>query len=116
MLKAYKYRLKPTKEQRIFFEKSFGCVRFIYNWALAKRIEAYQSEGKRINAVDLCKMLTDLKKEEGMEWLKEVNNQSLQQSIRDLDSAFTRFFVKRKGFLNSNPNTKAEQHIRLSTL
>ena len=98
MLKAYKYRLKPTKEQRIFFEKSFGSVRFIYNWALAKRIEAYQSEGKRINAVDLCKMLTDLKKEEGMEWLKEVSNECLQQSIRNLDSAFTRFFREKKGF------------------
>lgn len=98
MLKAYKYRLKPTKEQRIFFEKSFGCVRFIYNWALAKRIEAYQNEGKRINAVDLCKMLTDLKKEEGMEWLKEVSNECLQQSIRNLDSAFTRFFREKKRF------------------
>lgn len=98
MLKAYKYRLKPTKEQKIFFEKSFGCVRFIYNWALAKRIEAYQNEGKRINAVELCKMLTDLKKAEGMEWLKEVSNECLQQSIRNLDSAFTRFFREKKGF------------------
>ena len=53
MLRAYKCRLKPTQEQRTFFEKSFGCTRYIYNWALAKRIEAYQTEGNRINAIDL---------------------------------------------------------------
>ena len=88
MLKAYKYRLKPTKEQRIFFEKSFGSVRFIYNQALAKRIEAYQSEGKRINAVDLCKMLTDLKKEEGMEWLKEVSK-TIRESNQPTDRLLT---------------------------
>lgn len=98
MLRAYKYRLKPTQEQRIFFEKSFGCTRYIYNWALAKRIGAYQTEGKRINAIDLCRMLTELKKQEGMEWLKEVSNECLQQSIRNLDSAFTRFFREKKGF------------------
>ena len=78
MLRAYKYRLHPTKEQKIFFAKSFGCVRYVYNWALNKRIEAYQTENKRINSIDLCKMLTDLKKEEGMEWLKEVSNECLQ--------------------------------------
>ena len=98
MLKAYKYRLKPTKEQRIFFEKSFGCVRFIYNWALAKRIEAYQNEGKRINAVDLCKMLTDLKKEEGMEWLKEVSNECLQQSIRTMPQSCQPYQLSAYGY------------------
>lgn len=98
MLRAYKYRLHPTKEQKIFFAKSFGCVRYVYNWALNKRIEAYQTENKRINSIDLCKMLTDLKKEEGMEWLKEVSNECLQQSMRNLDSAFTRFFREKKGF------------------
>lgn len=110
MLRAYKYRLKPTQEQRTFFEKSFGCTRYIYNWALAKRIEAYQTEGKRINAIDLCRMLTELKKQEGMEWLKEVSNESLQQSIRNLDSAFTRFFREKKGF----PKFKSKKDNRKS--
>lgn len=48
MIKAYKYRLNPTDSQRIFFEKSFGCTRFIYNWALDKRIKAYQNDKERI--------------------------------------------------------------------
>ena len=110
MLRAYKYRLKPTQEQRTFFEKSFGCTRYIYNWALAKRIEAYQTEGNRINAIDLCRMLTELKKQEGMEWLKEVSTECLQQSIRNLDSAFTRFFREKKGF----PKFKSKKDNRKS--
>lgn len=110
MLRAYKYRLHPTKEQKIFFAKSFGCARYVYNWALNKRIEAYQTENKRINSIDLCKMLTGLKKEEGMEWLKEVSNECLQQSIRNLDSAFTRFFREKKGF----PKFKSKHDNRQS--
>lgn len=98
MIKAYKYRLNPTDSQRIFFEKSFGCTRFIYNWALDKRIKAYQNDKERISWVDLCKDMTRLKKDDETAWLQEVANQSLQQSIRHLDSAFTRFFREKKGF------------------
>ncbi len=49
MLNAYKYRLHPTREQSEFFNKSFGCVRFIYNWGLQKRIEAYAKDKGRIS-------------------------------------------------------------------
>ena len=98
MIKAYKYKLKPNENQKIFFEKSFGCTRFVYNWALSKRIEAYQQEKKRLSCVDLCKMLTSLKKEEDKIWLNEVSTECLQQSIRNMDSAFTRFFREKKGF------------------
>lgn len=110
MLKAYKYRLHPNEKQRIFFAKSFGCTRYIYNWALNKRIEAYQTENKRISSIELCRMLTELKKEEGMEWLSEVSNECLQQSIRNLDSAFTRFFREKKGF----PKFKSKHDNRQS--
>ena len=98
MIKAYKYRLCPNGEQRTFFEKSFGCTRYVYNWALSKRIEAYQQRKERISCVDLCKMLTGLKKEEDKIWLSEVSTECLQQSIRCMDSAFTRFFREKKGF------------------
>ena len=64
MFKQYKYRLHPTKEQEEFFEKSFGCVRFVYNWALNERIKAYQKDGKRISWVESCKRLTELKKQD----------------------------------------------------
>lgn len=98
MIKAYKYRLNPNEEQRIFFEKSFGCARYVYNWGLTLRNEAYQKDGTRLSWVDICKQMTELKKQEETSWLNEVSNQSLQSSIRNMDSAFTRFFQEKKGF------------------
>lgn len=108
MIKAHKYRLFPNGEQRIFFEKSFGCSRYVYNWALSKRIEAYQQRKERLSCVDLCKMLTNLKKEEDKSWLNEVSAECLQQSIRCMDSAFTRFFREKKGF----PKYKSKKNDR----
>lgn len=48
MLRAYKYRLYPTDEQKVLFAKTFGCCRFVYNWALALKIEAYKERKKNI--------------------------------------------------------------------
>ena len=110
MLNAYKYRLHPTREQSGFFNKSFGCVRFIYNWGLQKRIEAYMKDKGRISYVQLCAMLTELKKEEQYSWLREVSNECLQQSLRNLDAAFTRFFREKKGF----PRFKSKNRSRQS--
>lgn len=98
MIKAYKYRLYPTAEQATFFEKSFGCCRYVYNWALQRRIETYQNSGERLRYVSIAKELTSLKKQEETEWLCEVSSQSLQSSIRNMDAAFTRFFREKKGF------------------
>lgn len=108
MIKSYKYRLCPNDEQGTFFEKSFDCARYVYNWALSKRIEAYQQRKERLSCVDLCKMLTRLKKEEDKLWLSEVSNECLQQSIRCMDSAFTRFFREKKGF----PKYKSKKNDR----
>ena len=110
MIKSYRYILKPNEKQKIFFEKSFGCARFVYNWALSKRIEAYQTKKKKLSCVDLCKMLTSLKKEEDKLWLNEVSMECLQQSIRNMDSAFTRFFREKKGF----PKFKSKKDVRKS--
>ena len=112
MIKSYKYRLHPTKEQAEFFEKSFGCVRFVYNWALNQRIEAYQKDGTRISWVDSCKRLTELKKQEETKWLCEVANQSLQSSIRNMDSAFTSFFREKKGFPKFKSKKRSKQSFQ----
>lgn len=98
MIKSYKYRLKPNESQRIFFEKSFGCVRYVYNWGLNLRTEAYQKDRIKISWIDICNQMTELKKQDETSWLNEVSNQSLQCSIRNMDSAFTRFFREKKGF------------------
>lgn len=110
MLKAYKYRLNPNKTQREFFEKSFGCSRFIYNWALQSKIEAYQKDKTFLSWVDLCKGITELKRKEETSFLKEVSIQSLQSSIRNMESAFTRFFREKKGF----PKFKSKKCSRKS--
>lgn len=110
MIKAYRYRLNPTESQRIFFEKSFGCTRFVYNWSLNMRIEAYQKDKTRIGWVDICKRMTELKKQEDTVWLNEVSTMSLQSSIRNMDAAFTRFFREKKGF----PKFKSKKELRKS--
>lgn len=98
MIKAYKYRLNPTVGQKDFFERSFGCARFVYNWALERRVKAYQADKTRLSFFDLSKDIVSLKKEEDKSWLNDVYAQSLLCSIRNMDSAFTRFFREKKGF------------------
>jgi putative transposase len=93
-MKAMKYRLYPTKSQKELLAKHFGCVRYIYNHCLNLKTEIYQTEEKGISAYDLINRVTVLKKEEETKWLKEVNSQALQMSIKNLDTAFTNFFRK----------------------
>jgi putative transposase len=96
MLKAYKYRMYPTKQQEEMFSKHFGCVRVIYNWALEQKIKSYEQDGKAISRFTLNKTIPTLYKD--MEWLKEVNSQSLRGATLNLDNAFTRFFREKTGF------------------
>lgn len=96
MLKAYKFRLYPTAEQKTMIAKHIGSCRFIYNWALEQKIKSYEQDGKTVSRYDLNNMLPQLKQEH--EWLKEVNSQSLQGMTKNLDSAFTKFFREKKGF------------------
>lgn len=108
MIKSYKYRLSPSKEQEVLFEKFFNSTRFIYNWALRKKIDAYNKDGTQLGWMSLCRELTNLKKQRGMGWLSEAPNQSLQSAIRHMNSAFTHFFREYRGF----PKFKAKKHFR----
>lgn len=110
MLSAYKYRLYPDAAQRELMGKHFGCTRYLYNWGLAKKTEAYQTTGKSLSRFELDKQLTALKQQAKTEWLKEVNSQSLQAALRHLESAYTRFFREKKGF----PNFKSKHRSRAS--
>ena len=95
MLRAYKYRIYPTDEQKVLFAKTFGCCRFVYNWALNLRIEAYKSDKRTVPYKEIqdC-MVNELKAEH--DWLKEVNSQSLLNSLRNLETAYTNFFRNTK--------------------
>lgn len=90
--KTYKFRLSPNTEQEQLLAKHFGHTRYIYNHFLNQKKEQYQVDKKSDNYYKQAASLTKLKKEEGTKWLKEVNSQSLQFSLKSLDSAFTNFF------------------------
>ena len=96
MLKAFRHRLYPTPEQSVLLNKHIGSSRFVYNLALETKQMAWAGNRVNLNCFDLIKQLPDLKKE--CEWLKEINSQSLQQPIRNLDNAFTRFFKGQGNF------------------
>lgn len=108
MLKAYKYRISPNADQEVLLNKHFGSVRFLYNWALEKKTTAYQSENKSLSRYDIQKELPGLKQD--FEWLKEINSQSLQSALLNLDNAYTRFFREKKGF----PRFKSKKDNRHS--
>ena len=93
MLRRYQYRLYPTKDQEPLIAKHLGCCRFVYNWALNLKNTAYHDGGISLSRYDLTNQLPALKEE--LPWLKEVNAQSLQQSIIHLSRAFTNFFEGR---------------------
>jgi putative transposase len=103
MLKAYKYRISPNKEQAELINKHIGSCRFVYNLALETKQTAYAGSKVNLTCFDLIKQLPDLKKE--VAWLKEINSQSLQQSIVNLDVAFTRFFKGQGDFPNFKKKT-----------
>lgn len=92
---AYKYRLYPDKSQAILLAKTFGCVRYVYNRALAIKTAYYQKEKKGISVFELTNQMAQWKTDQETVWLKEVNSQSLQMSLRFLDLAYTNFFKKR---------------------
>jgi putative transposase len=92
--KAYKFRIYPNKQQEELIQKTFGCTRFVYNYYLEKRKETYESESKTLNYYSCCADLTLLKKE--IEWLREPDKWALQNSLRNLDSAYLNFFRRVK--------------------
>jgi len=96
--KSYKFRIYPTKEQESLLSKHFGHCRFVFNKFLNERKEKYLNEKTSLNYYDNARTLTDLKKDDEFLWLKEVNSQSLQASIRNLDIAYKNFFNKQNKF------------------
>ena len=108
MNKAIKYRLYPTKEQTEYFLKCFGCCRFVYNQALNWRMAAYKADRTSLNYNDTAFGLTALKHQ--FVWLKEADSIALQQTLRNLDSAYDSFFKKNGGF----PKFKSAKHSRKS--
>ena len=108
--KAYKYRIYPNREQQELINKHIGCCRYVYNFCLEKKINAYKTSKKNISKFELIKLLPSLKKEQETFFLKEVNSLSLQASINNLDNAYKKFFKEKKGF----PKFKSKRNARQS--
>jgi putative transposase len=96
--KAFKYRFFPTDEQAAQLANTFGCARYVYNQALELRTTAWQQEKKSIGYHTTAAKLTEWKKEPEKAFLSEVSSVVLQQSLRNLDTAFTNFFEKRANY------------------
>ena len=108
MKKAYKFRLYPNKQQEELINKTFGCCRFVYNRYLAKRIELYKNNKETYSYKQCSSDLTNLKKE--LVWLKEPDKFSLQNSLKDLETAYKKFFKEKSGF----PKFKSKKTNRFS--
>lgn len=96
--KAYKYKIYPDDSQKELLAKHFGACRFVFNYYLNKRKESYFNDKKSLSYYDNANDLTNLKKLEEFSWLKEINSQSLQSSLRNLDVAYNNFFRKQTKF------------------
>lgn len=94
-MKAYRFRLYPTKAQAEQLSQHIGSCRFVYNWALNQKIKTYEQTKKSINHFDLDKKLPGLEIENP--FLKDVNAQSLQGMTKRVDSAFKRL-LEGEGF------------------
>ncbi|MEJ6487819.1 IS200/IS605 family element RNA-guided endonuclease TnpB [Nostoc punctiforme UO1] len=92
--KAFKVTLIPTHNQEVLINKTIGCARYVYNRFLALRQELYTTEQKTLNYNACSQKLTILKKE--IEWLKEVDKFALQNSLKNLETAYKNFFADLK--------------------
>lgn len=110
---SYKFRIYPNKEQENLIQRTFGCCRFVFNYFLAERIEQYKQTGKSPTRFQQDKSLTSLKKE--LEWLREVDSHSLQNSLKSLDNAYQNFFRGiKKGAKVGFPKFKSKRTNRKS--
>ena len=134
MLRAIKVRLYPNKQQEQALQKVLGCYRFVYNHMLARKQEAYKTDKTNLGLNELSKYFHhELLRDEQYTWLKEQNTKVMGQSIRQMLTAYDKFFKEHKGFPKfkgkrdkqsalfpfdaiSKKNTFDTKHISLITL
>ncbi len=97
-LQAYKYELKPNGEQQRDMRRFAGSCRFVFNKALAMQKALYEQGEKRLGYAGLCKALTAWRNAQDTAWLAEAPVHPLQQTLKDLERAYTHFFAKRADF------------------
>jgi putative transposase len=103
---AYRYRFYPTPEQAVLLTRTFGCTRFVYNWALRLRTDAWYQRQQRVTYVQTSAALTALKQDPDRAWLNEVSCVPLQQALRHLQTGFSNFWAGRARY----PSFKTKHH------
>ncbi len=114
MKRAFKYRFYPTDAQAAELSRTFGCVRKVYNLALAARTEAWTRQ-ERVNYNATSAMLTAWKKTEELAYLAEVSSVPLQQALRHLQTAFSNFFGKRAKYPRFKSRKKSRKSAEYTT-
>ena len=112
--KVFRFRMKPNTRQQQALDRNAGCRRFIWNWALARKQRYYRENGKSLPTSVLKAELPILKRTPGMEWLAAADSQSLQETLRDLDRAFSNFFENRAGFPRFKSRKVDQARFRIS--
>lgn len=110
MIKSFKVRLYPTKEQEELIYKHIGCSRFIWNYMLALQDERYKNGEKYLSRFDMIKLLTPLKKQDEYKWLNEVSNTTLQIVCTDLNKSFQNMFNK----ISKHPRFKSKKKSKFN--
>jgi len=108
--RAYRYRLYPTAHQADLLNRTLGCVRYVYNRALAERSRAWTQQQRRVTFAETCRMLTAWKADPETAWLYEVSNVALQQGLQHLQQAFVNFWARRA----KHPSFKSKRKSRAS--
>jgi putative transposase len=112
--RAFKYRFRPTDAQAAELSRTFGCVRKVYNMALAARTEAWARQ-ERVNYNQTSAMLTAWKRTRELAYLNEVSSVPLQQALRHLQAAFTGFFGKRAKYPRFKSRKKSRKSAEYTT-
>lgn len=110
MIKSFKIRLYPTKEQEAAIWQHIGSCRYIWNWMLNKQQKVHEQGGKHLSAFDMINLLKPLKNDGEHEWLYNASSASLQIVCQDLQKAYDKFFKKTSGF----PKFKSRKHSKPS--
>ena len=110
MIKSFKIRIYPTKEQEALMWKHINCSRYVWNYMLSLQEERYANDEKHLSRFDMIKLLTTLKKDGEHEWLYEVSNTTLQIACSDLSEAYNRLFNK----ISKKPRFKKKKKAKPS--
>lgn len=99
MLGGQRLRLVPNKEQEKWLQSNAEVARFIYNFSLAMKEDAYKEQGLNLGQKEIMRRITDMKYTKEYEWLQSYNSETIKQAVKDMLKAYNNFFARgNKGF------------------